>query len=300
MKKLVLFLFFLHGYVFAQSEIQWNGWELSQQDPRSWKLAYLKLAHELPSSPTKDFLTYENFSATLSALKSEEAFPKTFGDLRQFFLKEPVPPSEATFMLTPEQHAQALVQELSFWKDKLNSSEMPSGTIRSAMAIAYCKTLGEQVVQTFLRESGNYNLRRDILLPLATLLKSDAAWYIRHDLLTPIFMYQLFQGSHFELDLLDIMVSDPDYRVRLRLLNLFERSNFSYTLLRSALLQIIEEDSHSGVKEKAQALLRSLAQRQTDMDGGPEGVLFAAPAAASPLEEEPKTSRKIRGSTRRF
>ncbi len=293
----------------------WNSWQPDYNDPKQWKLAYLKIIAEFPRSPSKDFLTYTDFVEKISQFKFAEKLPQTFGQLKALFLEGETPTLAKTFRLTQEETAQALVEELSQWKESLSSKKFPSEKTRLEIAMVYCKVLGEQAVKQFLSPTApgspvtpvnRYDLRNELLLPIATLLKTDPSWGIRHDLLIPIFMYHIFDGSPFVLDLLEMVVSDPDHRVQLKLLDLLEQAPFSYTLLRPTLLQLIEEDENPRVRAAAQSFLENLAkgQQKSAFRGATDGDLEQLASSAAITEEEaaepPTTRRKIKGSTRRF
>ncbi|MBI2646277.1 MAG: hypothetical protein HYW85_04505, partial [Deltaproteobacteria bacterium] len=262
MKKLFFLVFFLISTtLFAQdfTLVDWNNWQVDYEDPKQLRLAYLKIISDFPKFPAKEFLTYEEFLEKKSQLKFDRQLPQTFGQLKAHILEEQAPVATETFSLSQEEVPQALVEDLKQWKDSLNSRTFPTEKIRLEVAIAYCKVLGEKTVKEFLSGSERYDLRNELLEPIATLLKTDPAWGFRRDILAPIMRYQIFSGTTFTLELLEMVTSDPNHMVQLELLRLLQESNiFSYTLLRPTLIQLIEEDENSQVKAAAQAFLKEL------------------------------------------
>src|SRR3989338_7887158 len=198
MKKVVFAIFFfVSATLFAQdfTLVDWNNWQLDYEDPKQLRLAYLKIISDFPKFQAKEFLTYEDFLERKSQLKFDKQLPKTFGQLKATILRKNRPGATGTFFLSQAEVPQALVGELKHWKDSLNSRTFPVEKIRLEVAIAYCKVLGEQTVKQFLSGSGHYDLRNELLEPVATLLKTDPSWGFRRDVLAPIMRYQIFSGT---------------------------------------------------------------------------------------------------------
>src|SRR3989338_1172589 len=297
-------LVLISSIAFCQVEKQsWDNWQLDPSNTLHARLAYF-----IVSSNAQTFIDPSAFFELF--FHELPTGCETLGDLKKHLLqvayeKDP----QKIYKITPLETVMALITQLERSQDQLFPHKRPIAEHRSQVAITYAKTLAERSIFSFLQRPENSDFRHRLLTPLATLLKTDPSWFVRFDVLDPVLAFLLFEGSTFQNDILDLLISDPDYQVQLKLLSYFEKNKISLDLLIATLRQIIEEDENKMVRGRAQAVLAKIEKRPratTASLDAPPSAAFAA--LEEPSQEtssidnnpEPKTTTRIRKSTRRL